>query len=56
MAVRSLAVPSTRAASMRAEEAWLNEIDIAPPHLLDSKADQAVRMVVIESRTTAISS
>ena len=37
-------------------DAWLNEIDIAPPHLLDWKADQAVRIVVTESRMTASSS
>ena len=41
---------------MRAELAWLNEIDIAPPHLLDWNPDQAVTMVVTESSTTATSS
>src|SRR3954449_655315 len=51
-----LAVPSRRDAAIREDDAWLNEIAISPPHLLDWKPDQAVRIVVTDSRTTATSS
>src|SRR3954451_761374 len=51
-----LAVPSSRDAAMRDADAWLNEIAISPPHLLDWKPDQAVRIVVTDSSSTATSS
>ena len=54
MAWRVTASLSWRAASIRAEDAWLNEMDIAPAHLLDSKPDHAVRIAVTASSTTAM--
>ena len=48
-----LAVPCWRAASIRADEAWLKEIDISPPHLDDWNPHQAVSTAVIERRTRA---
>jgi hypothetical protein len=38
---------------MRALDAWLNSIDISPPHFEDSKPHHAVRIAVMESRKTA---
>src|SRR4051794_32635530 len=54
MAWRDNGLLSCRAAFIRAEDAWLNAMDIAPPHLLDWKPDHAVRIAVTESSTTAM--
>src|SRR4051794_19516120 len=50
---RTSAAPSSRVDSSRADDASLKAIDMAPPHLLASNADQAVRIVVVESTITA---
>ena len=56
MVATRLASPSSRLASIRADDAWLNEIDIIPLHLLAWNADQAARIVVRDSRTTTTQS
>ncbi|MEG8036486.1 hypothetical protein QP157_14590 [Sphingomonas sp. LR61] len=52
----SRAPDAASAAWIRALDAWLNEMDISPPHFDAWKPHQAVTTAVIERRTTVATS